>query len=195
MLELKKEIISVGVQVWQGGNVETAQGGFILDATGLTTGATIKAGTPVGFDENTRKVLVIKTAVLQANVTITATDLPVLKGSLYIVGDNIGATKGSKSYGITAIDKTNANYDVLTIGTTLGAALTAGTALFQTLATGATAADFITTPDGLTYEGFDVENNVSVAVVIRGTVYHRRIPKSPSDLKSALPNIIFSESF
>ncbi len=195
MFELKKEILSDGIQVWQGGNVETAQGGFILDATGLTAGATIKAGTPVGFDESTRKAVIIKTAVLQADITNTATTIPVLKGHLYIVGDKIGATKGSKSYAITAIDTSNTAYDVLTVATTLGAALTAGTALFQTAAIGATAADFVVVPDGLTYEAFTIENNIDVAVVIRGTVYARRIPKAPADLKLALPNIIFSESF
>ena len=195
MFELKKEVLSDGIPVWQGREVETAQGGFILDATGLTTGDTVKAGTPVGFDESTRKAVIIKTATLQADATNTATAYQVLKGHLFIVGDKIGATKGSKSYAITAIDKTNAAYDVLTVETTLGAALTAGTALFQTSATGATAADFIVVPKGLTYDTFDVEANISLSVVIRGTVYHRRVPKAPSDLKAALPNIIFSESF
>ena len=143
MLETKKETLSDGIVVWQGGNVQTAQGGFILDATGLTNGQTIKAGTPIGFDESTRKAVIIKTATLQADATNTATTYQVLKGHLLIVGDKVGATKGSKSYAITAIDTTNAGYDVLTVGTTLGAVLTAGTALFQTAATGATAADFI----------------------------------------------------
>jgi len=195
MFELKKEVLSDGIPVWQGGNVETAQGGFILDATGLSTGDTVKAGTPVGFDESTRKAVIIKTATLQADATNTATTYNVLKGHLLIVGDKIGATKGSKSYAITAIDKTNTAYDVLTVGTTLGAALTSGTALFQTSATGTTAADFIVAPKGLTYETFDVEPNMSLSVVIRGTVYHRRVPKASADLKAALPNIIFSESF
>ena len=35
--------------------LETARGGFSLDATGLTAGDTIPAGTAIAFDEATRK--------------------------------------------------------------------------------------------------------------------------------------------
>ncbi|OBW43494.1 hypothetical protein AB670_00023 [Chryseobacterium sp. MOF25P] len=35
--------------------LETARGGFSLDMTGLTVGETISAGTPMTFDEATRK--------------------------------------------------------------------------------------------------------------------------------------------
>jgi hypothetical protein len=196
MYELKKEILSAGVQVWQGSKtLETAQGGFILDITGLVNGSTIKAGSPIGYDESVRKARLIKVSVLTLIATSTDTTYQVAKGHLLVVGENIGATKGSKSYAITAIDATNTAYDVITVATTLGANLAVGTVLFQTATTGATAADFIVTPKGLTYETFDVENNVDVAVVIRGTVYGRRVPKTTSDLKAALPNIIYSESF
>jgi len=35
--------------------LELARGGFTLDATGLTAGDIIPAGTPIAFDEATRK--------------------------------------------------------------------------------------------------------------------------------------------
>ena len=39
---------------------ENAQGGFVLDTTGLTTGAVVPAGTVMGFDESTRLAKVLK---------------------------------------------------------------------------------------------------------------------------------------
>lgn len=185
------------IVVWQ--NVfETALGGFTLDTTGLTTlaaGSVLKAGLPMGFDESTRKARCIKVATLYANATNTATTYQVLKGHNFIVGEYFGYTVGGAAYAITAIDTSNAAYDVLTVGTTLGVAITAGSALFQSSATGASAAALIVTPKGLLYEDTDPVANTTLSVVIRGTVYHRRIPTVPSAIKTALSSIQFSESY
>lgn len=53
-LQPKKVMSDNGIEIWQT-VLETAQGGFALDATGLTAGDTIEAGTPFTFDETTRK--------------------------------------------------------------------------------------------------------------------------------------------
>ena len=52
-LELKKESESGKIPVFQK-VLETARGGFSLDAAGLTVGQVLKAGTPIAFDETTR---------------------------------------------------------------------------------------------------------------------------------------------
>lgn len=197
-LQPVKTTAAGGVAVWQ--NVfETASGGFTLDTTGLTTlavGSVLKAGLPFGFDESTRKARSIKVATLYSNVTNSATTYPVLKGHNFIVGEHFGYTVGGAAYTITAIDTTtNTTHDVITIGTTLGVAITAGNALFQSSAAGASAAALIVTPKGLLYEDTDPVANTTLSVVIRGTIYHRRIPTVPSAIKTALPNIIFSESY
>jgi hypothetical protein len=62
--------------------VEVAQGGFALDATGLTLGATLAAGTAIIIDEATRKATVVDadtdnpTGLLKNDVVIEA-DAPV----------------------------------------------------------------------------------------------------------------------
>lgn len=196
-LQPKKTVAAGESQVWQR-VYETAQGGFALDITGLTTlaaTAVLKAGTPVGFDESTRKARVVKIAVLHANATNSATTYQVKKGHNFIVGEYMGATAGGAAYAITDIDTSNADYDVLTVGTTLGVALTAGTGLFQSSATGASAAAYIVTPRGLLFEDLTPATDKTVSVVIRGTVYARRIPALSSAIRALVPNILFSESY
>lgn len=193
-LKFKKETVSSGVAVFSTVH-ETAIGGFTLDKTGLSDGDLLPAGSPIGYDESTRLARVIKTAVLHANAGNTATDYQVKKGHNFIVGEHFGAVTGGKAYTITAIDKSNEAYDVITIGTTLAVALTAGDVVFQSSAAGATAAAFIVTPKGLLFEETTVASNESVSVVVRGTVYARRAPLKNSYLRAALPLIIFSESY
>lgn len=189
-----KTVVSSGVQVWQK-VLETAQGGFTLDNTGLADGLTIPAGTPVGYDESTRKASVLKTATLQADATNTATKYRVLKGSPIAVGDNIGSAKGGAAYAVTAIDKSNAGYDELTVSTTLGVALSAGDAIFQSSATGGTAAAYKVTPKGRLYQDVVAAADADVAVVLRGTIYARRAPGLSAELQGLTPLIINSQSF
>jgi hypothetical protein len=101
--------------------LETARGGFSLDATGLTDGETIPAGTPIAFDEATRKAK-------KATLTGTAPD----------------QTSDAK---------------------------------------------------GLLKNDVIIEANAPVDVVLRGTVYARRVtPAIVATHRKALPLIIFSES-
>lgn len=185
------------IEVWQ--NVfETASGGFTLDTTGLTTlasGSVLKAGLPFGFDESTRKARCIKIAVLYANAANNATTYQVLKGHNAIAGEYFGYTVGGAAYAISSIDTSNPAYDVFTLPTTLGVAITAGNSLFQSSATGGSAAALIVTPKGALKEDTDPSANETLSVVIRGTLYHRRVPTWNAAIKTALPNIILSESY
>lgn len=174
---------------------ETALGGFLLDTAILTAGNEVVRGTLMGYDEATRKAYVIKTAKVYANATNTATDIQVAKGHLFKIGDYLARTKGGKAYAITAINTSNASYDTLTVGTTLGVALTAGDGLFQSSATGASNADYYKTPKGLLFNTVTVGKNDSVSVLIRGTVLQRRTPVVPDEIKLLLPLIVFSQSF
>jgi hypothetical protein len=178
--------------------MELATGGFTLDTSNLAAGTEVLAGSVMGFDEATRKAKVLKVAVLHANAADDATTYQVKKGHPLQVGDYIGVVVGGKAYAITEIDSTNADYDVLTVGTTLGVALTAadGVVLFQSSATGASACAYGSgDPKGLLYEDVKAEDNTSCGVLLRGTVYERRIPKIAAGVKAYLPNIIFSNSY
>lgn len=190
-----KESAVVGVPVFQKVN-ETAQGGFRLDVSLLIAGAIIAAGTPIAYDESTCIAKVVKSGVAYAAALNTDTTYQVKKGHNFLVGDYLALTVGSKAYAITAIDTSNADYDVLTTGTTLGAAVAIGDVFFQSSATGASAAAYSPAPRGLLYQDTTVETGADVAVVIDGTVYERRIPNGiHSAVKTALPKIFFSQSF
>ena len=183
------------IPVWQGTNkdIQLAQGGFLLDTTGFDAGYVLPAGTPMAFNSATRVAKALKVATLTANATNTATTYQVAKGHNFKVGDYFAAAPGGAAYAITAIDTTNAAYDVITVGTTLGVALTSGALLFGSSATGASAASYGGV-NGLLYDDVTVGTGVSCSVVIRGTVYARRVPYS-TGLEAALPRIIYSQSY
>lgn len=174
--------------------IELAQGGFILVKTGLSD--LVKKGTPVYYNEADRKCTPFKCAVLQANATDSATDYKVLKGHHLVVGDQVARAVGGKNYAITEIDTSNADYDELTVATTLGVALTAGDVIFKSGGTaGADTAVLHVTPNGLLYEDTPVDDNEPLSVLIRGTVYKRRIVNGVhSEVEKALPQINFSNS-
>lgn len=197
-------IRSVGtnsIPIWQGldKDIQLAQGGFAVVATGLANDSIIPAGTAFVFDESARTATMYGGAVLQANATNTATTYQVNKGHTLIIGNYLAATSGAAAYAITAIDTSNAAYDVITVGTTLGVAFTAGQTFFVSTATGSTAAAYAAI-NGLSYDDIIVNNTpivTSVSIVIRGTVYARRIPYTYSTGLAALTglkNIIFSQS-
>jgi len=194
-LQPVKTTVNGGVPVFQS-RLENAMGGFVLDDSTLTAGNTVKAGHPLGYDETTRKAKVVKLAKVYENATNSATTIKVYKGHHFKVGDYIAKTVGSAAYAVTAIDTSNAAYDSFTVGTTLGVVLTADTdVLFQSSATGASAAAYSVTAKGLLYEDTEVGSNVSLSVVIRGTVYERRAPAVTAVVKTALPHIIYSQSY
>lgn len=192
-ITLTREKSTGGIPIFQQ-VPENAQGGFVLDTTGLTAGLLVPAGTVMGTDATTRLAKVLKVATVQANAGNTDVAYRVLKSQLFIVGDYLAAVVGGKAYAITAIDTSNAAYDVLTVGTTLAVALTAGDALFQSSATGASSAVYATVAKGLLYQGVYVGANEALSVAIRATVYARRIPIVTDAIKALLPNIIFSNS-
>lgn len=195
-LQPVKTTVAGGIPAFQK-VLENAMGGFVLDHATLAVGDTVKAGQPVGYNEATRKATVVKVARVYENATNVATSIKVYKGSHFKVGDYAALTVGGAAYAITVIDTSNAAYDTWTVGTTLGVALTADTSiLFQSSATGASAAAYSVTAKGLLYEDVTVSAGASVSVVIRGTVYERRVPYVPTAVKTALTsNIIYSQSY
>ncbi|GIZ08371.1 hypothetical protein [Flavobacterium sp. UMI-01] len=186
-----------GIPVYQGTSkdIQLLQGGCLLNTTGLTAGATIPAGTPVVYDETTRVASILHNATAHANAASNAVNYQVLKGHSLIVGDYLASgAVGGKAYAITAIDTSNSGYDVLTVGTTIGA-VTAGDLLFASTAEGATASA-LPAINGLTYDEIIVSSNISLSVVIRGTVYARRVPWSAAiEALSGLKHFIYSKSY
>lgn len=171
--------------------LEDRPGGITVAVSDLG-GSKVEAGTAVGKGSN-GLFNVVKTAKMHANATNTATDYQVKKGHHFKVGQHIGRTVGGTAYTITAIDTSNVDYDVISVGTTLGLALSVGDALIESSAAGATACALKYTPYGLVGHSFDIVkgDNHLVDCVVRGTAIESNIPVVHSAIKTALPHIRF----
>jgi hypothetical protein len=198
-LKLTRTVGSGSIPVWQGlgKDIQLLQGGVLLDTTTLPKDTVIPAGTPLIVNESARTATILPSGVLYANAGGTDTTYQVKKGHTLKVGDYFATgAAGGKAYAITAIDTSNADYDVITVGTTIGAA-TAGDLMYGSTATGATASAY-PAANALLYadtvvgeQGVDEE----VSAVIRGTVYARRVPYNATIAAiTGLSKIIYSQS-
>lgn len=200
-LAVTRSVGSTGIPVWQGTkkDMQIVQGGFALTAPILTPANTIlPAGSPAVYDEAARTATVYGSATLQAVATGSPLIYHINKGAPVKIGDILALSAlgtGAGAFAITAIDTTNAGFDILTFGTTLGNAAV-GTGLYVSSATGATASAYPPAINGLLYEDTFANAGESVSVVIRGTIYARRIPAYSAGLAAltGLKNIIFSQS-
>jgi len=96
-------------------------------------GTALKEGTPLAYVVADGMYHVTKTAKLVTDATNVAVAYEVAKGSHFKVGQRF-AVEGANGQLITAIDKTtNTDKDIITVGTTLGVALTAGAVFFESL--------------------------------------------------------------
>lgn len=174
------------------------KGGGTLSNLALVDGSIIRAGAFVNFDENTRLVTVLKTAVIVEAAAAGATAYKIAKlnkdqAHLLVSGDILAKAVGGPSYAAT-LDITNAEYDTITVGTSLGAAVV-GDVLFHSAASGATAGALKVAVNGMLRNHRYVSANEDAPVVRQGIVYNRRLPwAAPQAVKDALKGlIIFSE--
>jgi hypothetical protein len=112
---------------------------------------------------------------------------------LFVSGDIFAKTVGGPSYA-GSLDTSNADFDVVTVGTTLGA-MAIGDVLFHSAASGATAGALKVAVNGMLRNHRYVSQNEDAPVVRQGIVYNRRLPwAAPQAVKDALKGfIIFSE--
>lgn len=123
--------------LWPEESVYKATGGFTLDKDNLPTGIDfLPKGSLIAADFATRKAVVVKSAVVYEAAEANATDVKIGKNHLLSVGDIVAKAVGGTSYAITAIDTEATAYDVITVGTTLGA-LAVGDVLFESAEAGA----------------------------------------------------------
>lgn len=115
-------------------------GAFKLDTANLPIGTVLPSFAPIYADKvNKKAYAVINVKVAEAYVS-AATSIKVEKNSLAYVGMIIGS--GKKGATVSAIDKTNADYDTLTIDG-LGENEAVGTVLFEATAAGGTTQKYI----------------------------------------------------
>ncbi|MDA3918743.1 MAG: hypothetical protein PF690_17475 [Deltaproteobacteria bacterium] len=176
--------------------LEDITGGGVIEPDDFKSDTTeLDEGALVGKDANGIYHLV-KTAELYEDEANTETAYKALKGHEFVVGDVIMASviTGSAAIAITAIDTTNANYDAITVGTTLGLAMSDGDILAQATATAASGAGALKyTPAGISLNSVDLSKaNQGCGIMVRGTV-NQSLLAYPVDttLKAHLPLIRF----
>jgi hypothetical protein len=190
-LKFKRTDVDGDIPVFQQTH-EVSQSGYTLDTTGLIAGSKIPVGSVLIADDLTRKAKLVKTATIVEAAAGGALAYKVAKGNQLATGENISLVFKGAAYPAT-VDRSNALYDLLTVPTSLGAAAV-GAVLYQSATTGASNSAIVGTPKGLLYHSTIVEDNATVTIVLRGTVYARRIPGVPADVQALLPLIIFSQS-
>lgn len=136
-------------------------GGFNLDITNLGGIAAIPPLTPIAVDFKTRKAVAIINATVAESISAGATSLKVKKGSFVYVGMHLG--NGSNGGTVTAVDKSDEAYDVVTLAE--GATLVAneGAVLFETTATGGKSPK--ATANFLNYAWTKVEEGATVTAI------------------------------
>lgn len=147
-------------------DVETGRprrGPYKLDTANLPVGEYLPSFTPIAAD------LVKKTAKVAIRVEVaekftSGTTLKIKKKSLAYVGMHIG--DGAKGATVNGINKQNANYDELTLNKDLGAAVEAGTVLYEATDVNGTTPKVVA--NSALYERAKVEDGiVLVALLMR----------------------------
>lgn len=200
---------SVGgdIPIWQNPeDLQKVSGGFTF-ANAPSAIALVPGGTPVELDEDARTAGIAYRFEVYEEVADDAVIIKIVKdntkyGNLAKVGMNIMAmpaavgTAGA-AYAITEIDTSNADYDQLTIGTTLGATLAVGSIIAEADSTHATTAKLLYVADALTYVDAYVSDDskqYTCAAVYFGSIYDRRIRSIAAIEKAEMPQINFSQS-
>lgn len=168
-------------------------GGVTVSVADLTQ-AVLQEGTPIGKDSN-GLFHVVKCAKLAADATNSATTYTVKKGHNFKVGDVIMLGANKKAYAITTIatNSEDNTCDDLTVGTTLGAAASAGDPIYQASAAAASGSAFKYDAVALVGESYDVvalSNHVVNAWTI-GQVKEANIPFIGSEIKAKIAGIRF----
>lgn len=162
-------------------------GGVTVSVANLG-GSVLFEGTPLAVGSNGLYV-VVKTAQIVTEATATATTYEVAKGHHFKVGERF-ATDACSGQLITAIDKSDPAKDVITVGTTLGAVVPAGTCAFESKGADKTLKN---TPVAIAGSNYDVESgeNLFTDAWVIGVVNKANAPSVNSAIMSALKCIVY----
>ncbi len=138
-------------------------GGFNLVDEDVPNGAIVPHLAPLSVDFKTRTAKVVKNVKIYEDANNSATELKVAKGSVVKVGMFLGT--GAKGAEISAIDKSNPDYDVIATSAALGASVKQGDVLFE--ATAANGKEPKNSANFLNYARVKKEDGATVTAVGR----------------------------
>lgn len=162
-------------------------GGVTVSVANLG-GSALFEGTPLAVGSDGMFV-VVKTAQIVSAANATAKTYEVAKGHHFVVGDRF-ATAECAGQIITSIDKSDPAKDVITVGTTLGAAINAGTCAFESNGSDST---LKYNPIAIAGSNYDVEkgDNLFTDAWVIGVVRKSNAPIVNEAIQSALKNIVY----
>lgn len=132
------------------------RGAYKLETEGLPIGMMLPRFTPVRADLAKRTCVVVKNVKVVEVATAEATEIKIAKNSLVEVGQILGT--GAKGAKVTAVNKSNSAYDVVTLETAFGAKIAEGTILFEASAEGGTTPK--NTANFVIYEHTKIESGI-----------------------------------
>jgi len=177
--------------MWDVDTTREFEGGFLFDKATVPVGTLkLAKGMLLKVDHVERKATLLKTAVLQAQLTALAAEVRILKGSLLLATDVIGTA----AIGITvgAIDTSNAGYDSFAITANDLGALAVG-AILQTYDSAGANGKVAINPDGLNYADITLDAQPSCTVIYEAKgVQTAKLPQGvTAAIKAALKFIQF----
>lgn len=152
-------------------------GPWKLDIANLVVGSVLPVFTPVQADLKKRTIVPVRNMkVVEAYATgESALSIKIAKGSLAYIGMFVGS--GKKGAEVTAIDKSNANYDVLTIKAAFGENIAKDAILFEATAVAGTAKK--NTANFVLFDEKKVEDDGPVLCTLLMQAYEIKEPKLP----------------
>ena len=152
-------------------------GPWKLDIANLVVGSVLPVFTPIQADLKKRTIVPVRNfRVVEAYTTgDSALSIKVAKGSLAYVGMFIGS--GKKGAEVTAIDKTNKAYDVLTIKAAFGENIAKDAVLFEATAVAGTSKK--NTANFVMYDAKKVEDDSPVLCTLLMQAYEVKESKLP----------------
>lgn len=162
--------------------------GGVTVKTANLGGTALFEGTPIGKGKD-GVFEVCKTAQIVTQAEANATTYEVAKGHHFKVGDRF-ATDACNGQTISAIDKSDATKDIITVGTTLGAVVKAGTCAFESSGANKT---LKVTPVAIAGSNEDVKSdtNLFVSAWVIGVVNKATAPIVNDAIKTALKGVVY----
>lgn len=162
--------------------------GGVTVKTANLGGTALFEGTPLGKG-NDGVFEVCKTAQIVTKAEAIATTYEVAKGHHFKVGDRF-ATDACNGQSITAIDKSNATKDIITVGTTLGAVVNAGTCAFESSGANKTLKVVPVAIAG-SNEDVDANSNLFVSAWVHAVVRESNAPIVNDAIKNGIKNVSY----
>lgn len=162
--------------------------GGVTVKTANLGGTALFEGTPIGKGKD-GVFEVCKTAQIVTKAEANATAYEVAKGHHFRVGDRF-ATDSCNGQSITAIDKSDATKDIITVGTTLGAVVNAGTCAFESSGANKTLKVVPCAIAG-SNEDVDEKSNLFVSAWVHAVVRESNAPIVNDAIKNGVKNVSY----